>query len=69
VAKISPRRKISSPSGTATTPTKRAAAASRRLREQIDLDGLRTDLEAVARETMQPERVFLWLPAAARTER
>ena len=59
MAKISPRRKSSSPSGTATTPTD----------EQIDLDGLRTDLEAVVRETMQPERVFLRLHAEARTER
>ena len=40
-----------------------------RLREQIELDGLRADLEAVVRETMQPERVSLWLPREARTER
>ena len=40
-----------------------------RLREQIELDGLRTDLEAVVRETMQPERVSLWLPTRARSER
>jgi hypothetical protein len=36
-----------------------------RLREHIELDGLRADLEAVVRETMQPERVSLWLPAQA----
>ena len=40
-----------------------------RLREQIELDGLRADLEAVVRETMQPERVSLWLPREARSER
>jgi hypothetical protein len=37
-----------------------------RLREHIELDGLRSDLEAVVRETMQPERVSLWLAAEAR---
>jgi hypothetical protein len=41
-----------------------------RLRQQVELDGLRTDLETVVRETMQPERVSLWLPATgARSER
>jgi hypothetical protein len=44
-------------------------AFSSRLREQIELDGLRADLEAVVRETMQPDRVSLWLPREARTER
>ena len=32
-----------------------------RLREQIELDTLRTELERVVQETMQPSRVSLWL--------
>jgi hypothetical protein len=32
-----------------------------RLREQVELDGLRVDLEGVVRETMQPAQVSLWL--------
>jgi hypothetical protein len=32
-----------------------------RLREQVELDGLRTDLEDVVAETMQPAHVAIWL--------
>jgi len=32
-----------------------------RLREQVELDALRADLEGVVRETVQPEHVSLWL--------
>jgi hypothetical protein len=32
-----------------------------RLREQVDLDGLRSDLEEVVHETVQPTHVTLWL--------
>ena len=32
-----------------------------RLRERVDLDGLRLDLNSVVRETVQPAHVSLWL--------
>ena len=37
-----------------------------RLRRQVELDGLRTDLESAVRETMQPAHVSLWLREEAR---
>jgi hypothetical protein len=37
------------------------AAFGSRLREQVDLDGLRVELEGVVRETIQPAHVSLWL--------
>jgi hypothetical protein len=35
---------------------------AQRLREQIDIDALGTELCAVVNTTMQPSRVSLWLP-------
>jgi MFS family permease len=35
-----------------------------RLREQVELDGLRSDLEGAVHETMQPAHVSLWLRGA-----
>ena len=32
-----------------------------RLREQVELDGLRADLQGVVAETMQPAHVSVWL--------
>ena len=37
-----------------------------RLRQEIDVHQLERDLQAVVTETMQPERVSLWLREAAR---
>jgi hypothetical protein len=39
---------------------------SGRLREQVDLDSLRSELLAVAEQTMQPSTVSLWLRPRAR---
>jgi hypothetical protein len=40
------------------------AAFGTRLREQVELDGLRSDLERVVAETVQPAHVSLWLREA-----
>ena len=40
-------------------------AFSTRLREQIDLDALATELLAVVDQTMEPTRVSLWLRASS----
>jgi hypothetical protein len=49
---------------------KTVEAFSIRLREQIDLDTLSTELQAVVDQTMEPTRVSLWLhPVAHRPER
>jgi hypothetical protein len=40
------------------------AAFATRLREQVELDGLRSDLERVVAETVQPAHVSLWLREA-----
>ena len=40
------------------------AAFGTRLREQVELDGLRVDLERVVAETVQPAHVSLWLREA-----
>jgi hypothetical protein len=49
---------------------KTVEAFSIRLREQIDLDTLSTELQAVVGQTMEPTRVSLWLhPVSHRPER
>ena len=44
---------------------KTVEAFSVRLRDQIDLDTLATELQAVVDQTMEPTRVFLWLQPSA----
>jgi hypothetical protein len=44
--------------------TRTLAAFSATLRDEVDLARLREDLLAVVDETMQPQYLSLWLPAA-----
>jgi len=44
------------------------AAFSTTLRQEVDLDQLREQLQAVVQETMQPAHVSLWLRRPTRTE-
>jgi hypothetical protein len=44
-------------------------AYSVRLREQVDLDTLSTELLAVVDQTVQPTRVLLWLRPSHRAPR
>jgi hypothetical protein len=42
------------------------AAFAARLRDQVDLDALHTELLAVVDQTVQPTRASLWLRGAPR---
>jgi hypothetical protein len=42
------------------------ASFSARLRDEVDLDQLSTDLLAATQETLQPRSVALWLPGGER---